>query len=219
MESVRKGRGLRPEWIDAMTSKGVQHWYIESAQLIKYLFPKAHAVAYCMMGFRVAWFKVHHPLAYYAQYFSLRAEAFELNTMLKGVDAMIHRIEDISSRLNIYNEHRATTKERNILATLEVAVEMYLRGYSFSNFDVRTAPATQFSLDPQDDMALLIPFNAIDGLGSGVALSIVEAREHHEFISIEDIASRSQITQTSLEAIRMLGGLAGLQESNQISLF
>lgn len=219
MEDVRKGRKLSTTMISEMKKHQVPDWYIESCDVIQYLFPKAHAVAYCMMGFRVAWFKVHHPLAYYAQYFSLRAEAFELNTMLKGVDAMIHRIEDISSRLNIYNEHRATTKERNILATLEVAVEMYLRGYSFSNFDVRTAPATQFSLDPQDDMALLIPFNAIDGLGSGVALSIVEAREHHEFISIEDIASRSQITQTSLEAIRMLGGLAGLQESNQISLF
>ena len=219
MEDVRKGRKLTSQMIAEMKKHQVPDWYIESCDLIQYLFPKAHAVAYCIMGFRVAWFKVHHPLAYYAQYFSLRAEAFELDTMLKGTDAILHRIEDIRSRLNIYGEQRATNKERNILATLEVALEMYLRGYKFSPFDVATSPAIHFAIDSTREKSLIIPFNAIDGLGAGVAQSIVDARNEHEFISVEDISNRTQITQTSLAAIRKLKGLDGLQESNQMSLF
>lgn len=219
MEDVRKGRKLTAHMIEEMKKHQVPDWYIESCDLIQYLFPKAHAVAYCIMGFRVAWFKVHHPLAYYAQYFSLRAEAFDLSVMLKGTDAILKRIEDINSRLNVYNEHRATNKERNILASLEVALEMYLRGYRFSKFSVHTSPATSFSIDPNQEKSLLIPFNAIDGLGSGVAESIVSARDTFDFISIEDISQRTLITQTSLEAIRNLDGLIGLQESNQMSLF
>ncbi len=220
MESVRKGRGLRPEWIDAMTSKGVQHWYIESAQLIKYLFPKAHAVAYCMMGVRVAWFKVHRPLDFYAQYFTLRCTAYEIDTMLAGADAIEKRLDNILNRRQSFSiEDRVSAKEEQLINTLEVAFEMLIRGYSFKPVSLMESHATAFWPDPKDPKKLLIPFNALDGVWESVAHNIVSERDKRAFLSIEDFKKRTQITQNGLNELKKLNVLDHLSELNQLSLF
>lgn len=220
MESVRKGKGLKPEWIEAMNANNVPSWYIESCLKIKYLFPKAHAVAYCMMGYRVAYFKVHHPLAFYGQYFTLRCDAYEIETMIDGADAILARINDINTRRNSYNiENKVTNKEIQLLSTLEVALEMSLRGYQFTPLNIHTSPATKFLPDPTNPKRLMVPFVALDGLGAGVAESVIEAREDKPFLSVEDITQRTGLNQSSIKGLRKLGALDGMQESNQLSLF
>lgn len=220
MESVRKGRGLKPEWIDAMVSKGVQDWYIQSAQMIKYLFPKAHAVAYCMMGFRVAWFKVHRPLDYYAQYFTLRCTAYEVETMLAGADAIEKRLNDILARQKMFDlEHRVLPKEEKLIDTLEVAFEMCIRGYEFMPVSIDESKADKFWPNPNNPKQLMIPFSAVDGLHLQHAHNIVAQREEREFLSIEDFKKRTNITQNGLSELRKLKVLDHLSESNQLSLF
>lgn len=220
MESVRKGRGLRPEWIEAMNEHNVSNWYIESCLKIKYLFPKAHAVAYCMMGYRVAWFKVHHPLAFYGQFFTLRVDAYEIETMMGGADVILARINDINTRRNSYNiENKVTNKEIQLLTTLEVALEMTLRGYNFAPLNINSSPAVEFLPDPNHDKLLMIPFVAMDGLGSNVAHSIVSAREENDFLSLEDVQARTGLNQTLVNEMKKLNATDGLSETNQISLF
>lgn len=220
MESVRKGRGLKDEWIEIMKDHGVADWYINSAQTIKYLFPKAHAVAYCIMGVRVAWFKVHRPLDFYGQFFTLRANAYELETMLGGADVIEKRLNDILSRRNNFSsENKITTKEEQLIPTLEVAYEMCLRGYRFKPIDIMSSKATEFWPDPNDSKALMIPFSAVDALGTNVALNIVNQREQREFLSIEDFKKRTQINQTALAELKKLKALDHLSEQNQMSLF
>lgn len=220
MESVRKGRGLKPEWIEAMNAQEVPQWYIESCLKIKYLFPKAHAVAYCMMGYRVAWFKVHRPLAFYGQFFTLRCDAYEIETLMAGSDAILARINDINSRRNSYNiENKVTNKELQLLTTLEVALEMTLRGYRFSQLNINSSPAVEFLPDPNDDKQLMIPFVAMDGLGGNVAQSIVKAREENPFLSLEDVQARTGLNSTLLNQMKKLNAVDGLSDTNQISLF
>lgn len=216
MESVRKGKGLKPDWILAMTEHHVSNWYIESAQKIKYLFPKAHAVAYCMMGFRVAWFKVHRPLDFYAQYFSLRCDAFELSTMMAGVDSLKQRINDIKQKIS---KREASKKEEQLLSTFEVSLEFYLRGFSFTPLDLVNSTATKFWPNPDNPKQLLMPYNRVDGLGDGVALNIVAEREIMPFLSIEDLKKRTGINQSALNELKKLKVLESLSETNQLSFF
>ncbi len=211
MEFVRKGKGLKDEWIDEMKKNNVPDWYIESCKKIKYMFPKAHAAAYVLMAVRIAYFKVHHPILFYAAYFTVRADDFELDTMIKGSDAIRKRMEEIS-----YKGNDASPKEKNLLTVLEISLEMCERGLSLKKVDLYKSSATEFIVDGD---SLLPPFNAVDGLGTNAALNIVKAREEGEFLSKEDLRERSKISKTVLEYLDNHGCLEGMEEKNQLSLF
>jgi len=211
MESVRKGKGLTPEFEEEMRKHDVPEWYIESCKKIKYMFPKAHAAAYVLMAVRIAYFKVHHPLLYYASYFTVRAEDFDLDAMIKGSTAIRKRIEEINAK-----GLDASAKEKNLLTVLEIALEMCARGFSFKNIDLYKSQATEFVIDGN---SLIPPFNAIPGLGTNVALSIVRAREEGEFLSKEDLQQRGKVSKTLLEYLESRGVLDSLPEQNQLSLF
>lgn len=211
MEFVRKGKGLKDEWIDEMKKHDVPDWYIESCKKIKYMFPKAHAAAYVLMAVRIAYFKVHHPILFYAAYFTVRADDFELDTMIKGSEAIRKRMEEITVKGN-----DASPKEKNLLTVLEISLEMCERGFSFKKVDLYQSSATDFIVDGE---SLLPPFNAVDGLGTNAALNIVKAREEGEFLSKEDLRERSKISKTVLEYLDNHGCLEGMEDKNQLSLF
>ncbi|GAB2563241.1 PolC-type DNA polymerase III [Gracilibacillus alcaliphilus] len=211
MESVRKGKGLQPEWIEEMNKHDVPGWYIESCLKIKYMFPKAHAAAYVLMAIRIAYFKVHHPILFYAAYFTVRADDFDLDTMIKGSEAIRKRIKEINEKGN-----DASPKEKSLLTVLELALEMNERGFSFKKVDLYRSSATEFLVDGD---SLIPPFNAIDGLGTNAAISIVKTREDGEFLSKEDLRERSRISKTVLEYLEQHGCLDGMEEKNQLSLF
>ncbi|MFD2208860.1 PolC-type DNA polymerase III [Virgibacillus halophilus] len=211
MESVRKGKGLQDEWITEMTKHNVPGWYIESCKKIKYMFPKAHAAAYVLMAIRIAYFKVHHPILFYAAYFTVRADDFELDTMIKGPDAIRKRIAEITAKGN-----DAPPKEKSLLTVLEISLEMCQRGFGFAKVDLYKSSATEFIVDGDK---LIPPFNAVDGLGTNAAINIVKARENGEFLSKEDLRERSKISKTVLEYLDHHGCLTGMAEKNQLSLF
>jgi DNA polymerase-3 subunit alpha (Gram-positive type) len=211
MEFVRKGRGLKPEWIDEMKKHGVPDWYIESCKKIKYMFPKAHAAAYVLMAVRIAYFKVHHPIYFYAAYNTVRASDFDIDTMVKGSEAVRTRIKEINGK-----GLDATPKEKSLLTVLELSLEMQERGFSFQKVDLYRSAASEFIVDGN---TLIPPFNSIDGLGTNAAINIVKAREDGEFLSKEDLRERSRISKTVLEYLDEHGCLEGLPDKNQLSLF
>ena len=220
MEDVRKGRGLKPDQEEKMRAKNVPDWYIDSCKKIKYMFPKAHAVAYVMMAVRIAWYKVHEPWNFYIQYLSLRCDAYEIETMTKGIEAVRARMQDIQMRMNDRRaENPATNKERALFDTLEVCEEMLARGYRIGNVDLYRSKATQFITDPDDRHVIIPPFVVIDGLGANVARSIEEARDKGAFLSKEDMLKRTQISASLMRKLEVLGCLDGMSESNQMSLF
>jgi DNA polymerase-3 subunit alpha (Gram-positive type) len=219
MEAVRKGaihKGKAwPEGIEAeMRSLGVPDWYIESCRKIQYLFPKAHAVAYVMMAFRIAWFKVHEPLAYYSAYFYRRSQkdSFDAGTMLKGIDAARQQIRQIR------NNPAPTAKEADLLTTLEAVYEFYLRGFDFEPIELYQSDATRFLID---GMKLRPPFVAIPGLGEAAALDLVACREKkRNFVSMEELSDACpKVSQTHLEQLKALGALGDMPETSQISFF
>ncbi|AKG05730.1 PolC-type DNA polymerase III [Salimicrobium jeotgali] len=211
MEFVRKGRGLEDEWIQEMKKHGVPDWYIESCKKIKYMFPKAHAAAYVLMAVRIAYFKVHYPVYFYAAYFTVRASDFELDTMVKGSGAIRSRIEDIQQK-----GLDATPKEKNLMTVLEISLEMCERGYNFGSVDLYRSTASEFIVDGN---TLVPPFNAVDGLGTNAAINIVKAREDGEFLSKQDLRERSRISKTVLEYLDDHGCLSDMPDENQLSLF
>lgn len=211
MEFVRKGKGLQDEWKVEMKKHDVPDWYIDSCEKIKYMFPKAHAAAYVLMAIRIAYFKVHHPILFYAAYFTVRAGDFELDTMIKGSDAIRKRIDEINKKGN-----DASPKEKNLLVVLELSLEMNERGFSFQKVNLYKSSASEFLVDGN---SLIPPFNAVDGLGTNAAMNIVKAREQGEFLSKEDLRERSRISKTVLEYLDNHGCLAGMEEKNQLSLF
>ncbi|OZU90286.1 PolC-type DNA polymerase III [Virgibacillus indicus] len=211
MEFVRKGKGLQDEWIHEMKKHNVPDWYIESCKKIKYMFPKAHAAAYVLMAVRIAYFKVHHPIFFYAAYFTVRADDFELDTMVKDSQAIRQRIDSIAAKGN-----DASPKEKNLLTVLEISLEMCERGFAFNKVDLYKSSATEFIVDGS---TLIPPFNAVDGLGTNAAINIVKAREEGEFLSKEDLRERSKISKTVLEYLDNHGCLEGMAEKNQLSLF
>ncbi|MCL2568785.1 MAG: PolC-type DNA polymerase III [Oscillospiraceae bacterium] len=211
MESVRKGRGLRPNWKAAMEGAGVPGWYIESCEKIKYLFPKAHAVAYVMMAFRIAWFKVHRPLAFYSAYFTVRAKAFDAAFMCRGLDVIRAKIDAINS-----NPDPASVEEA-MLVTLEVCYEMHLRGFTFGPIDLYKSDALRFLVEGD---TLIPPFTAVAGLGEAAAVDIVTYRADGPFLSIEEFETRCpKVSSAHVEQLRQLGVLEGLPDSSQVSLF
>jgi DNA polymerase-3 subunit alpha (Gram-positive type) len=175
------------------------------------MFPKAHAAAYVLMAVRIAYFKVHHPILFYAAYFSVRASDFELDTMIKGPDAIRQRINEINQK-----GHDASPKEKNLVTVLELSLEMCERGFHFQRVDLYKSSATDFLVDGD---SLIPPFNAIDGLGTNAALNIVKVREDGEFLSKEDLRERSRISKTVLEYMDQHGCLEGMADQNQLSLF
>lgn len=211
MESVRKGKGLSPEQEALMRENHVEEWYINSCKKIKYLFPRAHAVAYVMMAFRIAYFKVHYPIEFYMTYFTVRADDFDAELMCKGVDVAKRTLAEYESKGNA-----ASQKEKNVATILEMCVEMYCRGFSFLPIDLKRSDAVRFQCV---DGKILPPLNALNGLGTNAARNIVEAREEEEFMSIEDMQVRAKLTKTVVEALRAQGCLDGMDESSQMTLF
>ncbi|MFI3283822.1 MAG: PolC-type DNA polymerase III [Erysipelotrichaceae bacterium] len=216
MESVRKGKGLKEDWEKLMKENHVPDWYIESCKKIKYMFPKAHAVAYVIMAVRIAWFKVHYPHYYYVAFFSLRCDAYEIESMTKDVATIAKRMSEIQT---LIQNRQATNKDSKIYDTLEVCLEMISRGYRLSNIDIDKSEATSFKVDPNDEKVIIPPFTILDGLGENVAKSIVEEREKRSFLSKEDLVQRTLLSQTLLKKLDSLHALDHLDESNQLSLF
>ena len=218
MESVRKGKGLKPEWIELMKEHDVPQWYIESCLKIKYMFPKAHAIAYVIMAIRIAWFKVHHPTYYYISFFSLRCDAYEIDTMSSNIDTINNRLNAIRFKQSNHDKD-LTDKEIAIADTLDVTLEMYARGYRIQPINLYQSLAKDFTVDPNNPKAIIPPFVTIDSLGESVAVSIVKARENGEFLSIEDLKNRTQLSTSLIEKLKKMHVLDGLQERNQMSLF
>ncbi len=211
MESVRKGKGIPDDWQEEMQKNNVPSWYIESCLKIKYMFPKAHAAAYVLMALRVAYFKVHFPILYYAAYFSVRAEDFDIVAMATGKDAVKARMKEIMDK-----GMDASTKEKNLLTVLEIANEMLERGFKFAMIDLYKSDAENFVIDGD---TLIAPFRSVPSLGINVAKQIVAAREEQDFLSKEDLATRGKVSKTLIEFMNENGVLKGLPDENQLSLF
>ena len=215
MESVRKGRGL-PEGADKeMHDAGVPEWYIGSCRKIKYLFPKAHAVAYVMMAFRIAWFKVHRPLEFYSAYFYRRSQkdAFDAGMMLKGKEFVRRKINEIKTKSD------ATAKEDDLLTTLEAVYEFYMRGFDFAPMDLYECDAVKFLI--ADERRLRPPFVAISGLGLAAANDLVACRAgSRQFISVEELSlACPKVSQAHLEQLKNVGALGDMPEESQMTLF
>ena len=213
MEAVRKGRGLPDGAEEEMIAAGVPDWYIGSCKKIKYLFPKAHAVAYVMMAFRIAWFKVHHPLPFYAAYFYRRSQkgGFDAVLMTGGKEAVMANIEAIDG-----NED-ATAKDEDLLTTLEVVYEFYLRGFEFAPISIYDSHATKFLIK---DGKLLPPFVAISGLGESAAWDLMEGRKGKTFLSIEEVAAACpKVSKTHMQMLKEAGAFGSLPDTSQVSFF
>ena len=214
MEAVRKGRGLPDGAEEEMKAAGVPDWYIGSCKKIAYLFPKAHAVAYVMMAFRIAWFKVHRPLAFYAAYFSIRAKAFDEAFMCRGMDVCQKKMREIVAK-----DKEATAVEQDMLTTLEVCYEFYLRGFQFDRMDVYQSQAIHFSVD-EERGTLRPPFVSVAGLGETAAISLAEQREGKQFISIEEVsAACPKVSKTHIQLLKEAGAFGDLPETSQMDLF
>ena len=214
MENVRKGKGLEKGGSNNRAELDAAHvpqWFIDSCLKIGYLFPRAHAVAYVMMAFRIAWFKVYQPLAYYAAYFTIRAEgSFNAPVILRGLASMKQELARIAAL------DKPTAVEKGNATVIEVAAEMYLRGLSFLPIDLEKSDASQFLMV---DGKLLPPFNCIPALGDAVAKEIVLARQDHPFTSKEDLKKRGKVSQSIIDTLDSMGVLKGLPEEEQMSLF
>ncbi len=210
-ESVRKGRGLTPDWIEEMKKCKVPQWYIDSCLRIEYMFPKAHAAAYVISAVRTAFFKLYHPIEFYATYFSVRADDFDVELLCQGYDAILSKIIEIEAK-----GFSATPKEKSMVSQLEMSLEMTSRGFSFKPIDLYRSEATKFVVDGD---SLIPPFAALAGIGDNAARNIAAAKEEGEFLSIEDFQIKSKASKTTIEMLTDMGCFIGLPESNQLSLF
>jgi DNA polymerase-3 subunit alpha (Gram-positive type) len=211
MEGVRKGKGVKPEDEEAMRSNQVPEWYIESCKKIKYMFPKAHAVAYVMMAFRIAYFKVYYPEPFYATYFTVRADEFDAELIVQGPEVIIQHIEEIEAKGNA-----ASTKEKNLLTILEVALEMYMRGITMARVSLEKSHHCKFLITEE---GVLPPFAALQGVGETAAKNISQAREEAYFESVEDLRARARLSKTVCETLERHGCLNGLASTTQMELF
>ena len=216
METVRKGKALKDpekwaEYVALMKEHDVPDWYIKSCEKIKYMFPKAHAAAYVTNAFRIAWFKVHEPKAYYASYFTIRADEFDSDIMCYGKEKVLNKMKEIDLAGN-----SATTKDKNMYAILELVLEMYERGIKFLPIDLYKSHATKFIVEED---GIRPPLNSIPGLGTVAAEGIDEAKKDGKFMSIDDMKIRSKIGKSVIELLEKIGCLKGMSQSNQMSLF
>ena len=217
MEFVRKGKATKDpetwkEHVKTMEEANIPDWFIESCHKIKYMFPKAHAAAYVISAFRIAWYKVHMPVYFYASWFSSKATDVEIESMMKGYNDIKNKIIEIQNK-----GYEATNKENGQLESLKLALESSARGIKYLNIDLYKSEAKVWV--PQNDTDIVPPFTAIDGLGESVANNIVEEREKRPFISIEDLQKRCKISQTLIDKMRLMGILDGMDESSQMTLF
>ena len=211
MESVRKGKGLKPDWIEEMKKHDVPQWYIDSCLKIKYMFPKAHAAAYVMMAWRVAYCKVFYPLAYYAAFFSIRANGFSYELMCLGRDKLEYHLADFKKRSDSLSK-----AEQDTLRDMRIVQEMYARGYDFMPIDIYRAQADRFQVI---DGKLMPSLSSIAGLGLNAAEGVVYAAKDGPFLSREDFRARTKVSKTICDLMSDLGLLGDLPESNQLSLF
>ena len=213
MEKVRKGKGLTPEYEAEMSAHDVPDWYLESCNKISYMFPKAHAAAYVMMAWRIAWFKIYYPLAYYAAYFSIRATSFDYRLMAMGQDKLKYYMDDFKRR----GEAGELTKaEQDTQKDMKNVWEMYVRGFEFMPMDIYRAKANRFQIV---DGKLMAAINTVGGLGDKVAEQIEEAAKDGPFLSKEDFRNRTKASKTITDNLVELGILEGLPETNQLSIF
>lgn len=211
MERVRKGKGLRPEDEEAMKEQNVPQWYIDSCNKIKYMFPKAHAVAYVTMSVKIAYFKVHYPEAFYAAYFTTKVDDFDADIVTKGENHILSTIKALEEKGN-----EKTAKEKNLITVLEVAYEMYKRGLKFAKVDLYKSDDRKFLLSEE---GILPPLMGLPGLGANAAANIKSEREISEFISVEDIIKRAKVSKTVIEVMENHGCLKNMDKTNQISIF
>lgn len=211
MESVRKGKGLKTEWEDAMKAAGVPDWYIWSCKKIKYMFPKAHAAAYVMMAYRIAYCKVNYPLAYYAAYFSIRASAFSYELMCQGKEKLEFYLRDYKNRSDSLSK-----KDQDTLKDMRIVQEMYARGYEFLPLDIYRAKATKFQII---DGKLMPPLSSIEGMGDKAAEAVEMAAEDGQYLSRDDFRQRTKVSKTVIDFMADLGMFGDLPETNQLSLF
>lgn len=221
MEFVRKGQPSKnkegwAEWVKVLEEGGIAQWYIDSCAKIKYMFPKAHAAAYVLSAVRVAWWKLYYPQEYYSVYFTTRCDAYEIETMVKGKEAVLERRREIEK---LKAEHAQSNKDDALLGVFDICLEMFDRGYRFSNISLEKSDASSFLPDKNDPKIIIPPFSCIDGLGESVAISVVQARNEHEFLSKEDVVNRTKLNHTHIKTLSMMGVFENLQEENQLSLF
>ena len=217
MEDVRKGRGLKPEYVEIMKAHQVPQWYIDSCNLIKYMFPKGHAVAYVTMAVRVGYFKIYYPLEFYATFFSVRSKQYDIEVMIKGEQAIIDRLEELKLKGKTKGE-KLSPKETEQIKTLSMALEMVQRGYKFENISIERSDSVNFVVDKENN-ALIPPFITIDGLGESNAVTVEEARKEKPFFSKEDLLRRTKLTSTNVDDLSRMGVLDELNETDQLSLF
>ena len=211
MEKVRKGKGLTEEQEILMRENDVPEWYIESCKKIQYMFPKAHAVAYVMMSNRIAYYKVYHPVEFYAVYFTAKVAYFDEKVILKGKDAILARMDEILKKGKDMSK-----KEEDEIPVLEVAYEMCARGYEFEPARLGISDGLRFL---SHDGKVLLPFVAITGVGEGAAKVFAEEYKKRPYETVEDISDRGKINKSALDEMRQHGVLEGLPETAQISLF
>ena len=211
MESVRKGKGLKPEWEKEMEAHEVPDRYIWSCKKIKYMFPKAHAAAYVMMAYRIAWFKINRPLAYYAAYFSIRASGFDYELMCLGQERLLMHMRDYEKRMDTLSK-----KEQDEYKDMKVVREMYARGFDFMPIDLYRVQANRFQVI---DGKLMPALDTIEGLGGKAAEAVVDAVKDGPFLSKDDFRDRTKVSKTVVDMLADLGILKDLPESNQLSLF
>ena len=214
MESVRKGKGLKPEWIDEMKANNVPQWYIDSCLKIKYMFPKAHAAAYVMMAWRIAYCKIHYPLAYYGAFFSIRAKAFSYEVMCQGRANLERHIEEYKRK--VAANEKLSNKDKDAYSDMRIVQEMYARGYEFAKIDIFKAHSRLFQIL---DGKLMPSLTSIEGMGEKAADAVMEAAKNGPFLSKDDFKQRTKVSQTVTDLMDRLGLLGDLPESNQISLF
>ena len=211
MESVRKGKGLRPEWEETMKQHDVPDWYIWSCKQISYMFPKAHAAAYVMMAYRIAWYKVFIPLAYYAAFFSIRATSFSYELMCQGKE----RLEFFMSEIRAKGD-AASKKEQDTLKDMKIVQEMYARGFGFEPLDIYKAKAHRFQIV---NGRLMPALDTIEGLGDKAADAVFEEAAKGRFLSRDDFRERTKVSKTVVDLMADMGLLGDIPQSNQMSLF
>ncbi len=211
MEKVRKGKGITEEEAGLMRENDVPQWYIDSCHKIKYMFPKAHAVAYVMMSFRIAWYKVYYPEAFYATYFSMKVDDFDAQLMIQGMDTIHEKVKQLEAQGN-----DQTAKEKNMLIVLEVALEMFSRGINILPVNLYESHAEQFQVG---DHLIRPPLSSLQGVGQNVARRIADERDKGEFLSLEDVRQRTGASKTVIETLKTHGACLHLPETNQLSLF
>lgn len=211
MEDVRKGKGLKDDYVDLMREKNVPEWYIQSCNTIKYMFPKAHAVAYVMMSFRIAYFKVHEPKAFYATFFTTKVDDFDADKFSRGPEFLKGYVDEIEGEDRILSK-----KEQDILMIAEVVQELYARGFKIHKVDLYKSDSDKFIVT---DEGLLPPLRALQGVGENAARGIVGMRDDSEIMSKDDLRKRAKVTKTVIETLNAHGCLKGLSDTNQLSLF